>query len=131
MVEIKPDEISAIIKQELSGAKTVAELQEVGTVLSVGDGIARVYGLNSVQAGELVEFDSGTQAIALNLEADNVGVVLLGPSDSIIEGSNVKPAGQITALNVSEGVLGRVIKPLVEPIDVKGPISGTSYSMPL
>ncbi|HLU94356.1 MAG TPA: F0F1 ATP synthase subunit alpha [Membranihabitans sp.] len=131
MVEIKPDEISAIIKQELSGAKTVAELQEVGTVLSVGDGIARVYGLNSVQAGELVEFDSGTQAIALNLEEDNVGVVLLGPSDSIIEGSNVKRTGQIASINVSEGLLGRVINPLGDPIDGKGPISGTSYSMPL
>src|SRR5690606_8557380 len=129
MVEIKPDEISAIIKQELSGAKTVAELQEVGTVLSVGDGIARVYGLNSVQAGELVEFDSGTQAIALNLEEDNVGVVLLGPSDSIIEGSNVKRTGQISSINVSEGLLDRVINLLGELIDGKGPISCTSYSM--
>src|SRR5690606_33795562 len=131
MVEIKPDEISAIIKQELSGAKTVAELQEVGTVLSVGDGIARIYGLNSVQAGELVEFESGTQAIALNLEEDNVGVVLLGAGDDIIEGSNVKRTGLIASINVGEGLLGRVINPLGEPIDGKGPVTGSSYSMPL
>ncbi len=131
MVGIKPDEISAIIKQELSGAKTDAELQEVGTVLSVGDGIARIYGLNSVQAGELVEFESGTQAIALNLEEDNVGVVLLGAGDDIIEGSNVKRTGLIASINVGEGLLGRVINPLGEPIDGKGPVTGTSYSMPL
>ncbi len=131
MVGIKPDEISAIIKQELSGAKTDAELQEVGTVLSVGDGIARIYGLNSVQAGELVEFESGTQAIALNLEEDNVGVVLLGAGDDIIEGSNVKRTGLIASINVGEGLLGRVINPLGEPIDGKGPVTGSSYSMPL
>lgn len=131
MVGIKPDEISAIIKQELSGAKTEAELQEVGTVLSVGDGIARIYGLNSVQAGELVEFDSGTQAIALNLEEDNVGVVLLGAGDSIIEGSNVKRTGLIASINVGEGLLGRVINPLGQPIDGKGPIQGVTYNMPL
>src|SRR5690554_5526579 len=131
MVGIKPDEISAIIKQELSGAKTDAELQEVGTVLSVGDGIARIYGLNSVQAGELVEFDNGTQAIALNLEEDNVGVVLLGSSEGIIEGSNAKRTGLIASINVGEGLLGRVINPIGEPIDGKGPIQGTSYNMPL
>src|SRR5690625_8026928 len=88
MVQVKPDEISAIIKQELSGAKTVAELQEIGTVLQVGDGIARIYGWNSVQAGELVEFDTVTQAIALNLEEDKVGVVLVGEKDDIVEWSN-------------------------------------------
>ncbi|MBY5958233.1 F0F1 ATP synthase subunit alpha [Membranicola marinus] len=131
MANIKPDEISAIIKQELSGAKTEAELQEVGTVLSVGDGIARIYGLNSVQAGELVEFESGTQAIALNLEEDNVGVVLLGEGDDIIEGSSAKRTGLIASINVGEGLLGRVINPLGEPIDGKGPIEGTSYNMPL
>lgn len=131
MVGIKPDEISAIIKQELSGAKTEAELQEVGSVLSVGDGIARVYGLNSVQAGELVEFDSGTQAIALNLEEDNVGVVLLGEGDGIVEGSIVKRTGLIASINVGEGLLGRVINPLGEPIDGKGPIEGKTYNMPL
>lgn len=131
MVQVKPDEISSIIKQELAGTKTAAELQEVGTVLQVGDGIARIYGLNSVQAGELVEFDTGTQAIALNLEEDNVGVVLLGEGDGIVEGSSVKRTGLIASINVGEGLLGRVINPLGEPIDGKGDIQGTTYNMPL
>jgi len=131
MVQVKPDEISAIIKQELSGAKTEAELQEIGTVLQVGDGIARIYGLNSVQAGELVEFETGTQAIALNLEEDNVGVVLLGEEGDIIEGSSVKRTGMIASINVGEGLLGRVINPLGQPIDGKGKIEGQTYNMPL
>lgn len=131
MVQVKPDEISSIIKQELAGTKTAAELQEVGTVLQVGDGIARIYGLNSVQAGELVEFDTGTQAIALNLEEDNVGVVLLGEADGIVEGSSVKRTGLIASINVGEGLLGRVINPLGEPIDGKGDIQGVTYNMPL
>lgn len=131
MVQVKPDEISAIIKQELSGAKTEAELQEIGTVLQVGDGIARIYGLNSVQAGELVEFENGTQAIALNLEEDNVGVVLLGEEGDIIEGSSVKRTGMIASINVGEGLLGRVINPLGQPIDGKGKIEGKTYNMPL
>src|SRR5690625_5245785 len=131
MVQVKPDEISAIIKQELSGAKTEAELQEIGTVLQVGDGIARIYGLNSVQAGELVEFDTGTQAIALNLEEDNVGVVLLGEEGDIVEGSSVKRTGLIASINVGEGLLGRVIDPLGQPLDGKGPIEGELYNMPL
>ncbi|MCB0665267.1 MAG: F0F1 ATP synthase subunit alpha [Saprospiraceae bacterium] len=131
MVDVKPDEISAILKQELSGFKTEAELEEVGTVLQVGDGIARVYGLSQVQAGELVQFDNGTQAIALNLEEDNVGVVLLGSGDGIKEGSSVKRTGQIASIDVGEGFLGRVVNPLGEPIDGKGPISGKKYPMPL
>ncbi|MCB0685822.1 MAG: F0F1 ATP synthase subunit alpha [Saprospiraceae bacterium] len=131
MVDVKPDEISAILKQELSGFKTEAELEEVGTVLQVGDGIARVYGLNEVQAGELVQFDNGTQAIALNLEEDNVGVVLLGSGEGIKEGSSVKRTGQIASIDVGEGFLGRVVNPLGEPIDGFGPITGTRYSMPL
>jgi F-type H+/Na+-transporting ATPase subunit alpha len=131
MVDIKPDEISAILKQQLSGFKSEAELEEVGSVLQVGDGIARVYGLTKSQAGELVEFDNGVQAIVLNLEEDNVGVVLLGESDSIKEGSTVRRLGRIASLDVGEGLVGRVINPLGNPIDGKGPISGTKYSMPL
>lgn len=131
MVDVKPDEISAILKQELSGFKTETELEEVGTVLQVGDGIARVYGLSQVQAGELVQFDNGTQAIALNLEEDNVGVVLLGSGDGIKEGSSVKRTGQIASIDVGEGFLGRVVNPLGEPIDGKGPIGGAKFSMPL
>ena len=131
MVGIKPDEISAILKQQLSGFKTEAELEEVGTVLEVGDGIARVYGLSQVQAGELVEFETGVQAIALNLEEDNVGVVLLGPGDNIREGSTVKRTKRIASLPVGEGMVGRVVDPLGQPIDGKGPIEGTKYDMPL
>jgi len=131
MVDVKPDEISAIIKQELSGFKTEAELEEVGTVLQVGDGIARVYGLTKTQAGELVEFENGVQAIALNLEEDNVGVVLLGSSKGIKEGSTVRRTGKIASLKVGEGMLGRVVDTLGQPIDGRGPITGDMYEMPI
>lgn len=131
MVDIKPDEISAILKQQLSGFKTEAQLEEVGTVLQVGDGIARVYGLTKAQAGELVEFDNGIQAIVLNLEEDNVGVVLLGSSEGIKEGSNVKRTGTIASIEVGEEYVGRVVNPLGQPIDGKGPIGGKKYEMPL
>lgn len=131
MVDVKPDEISAILKQQLSGFKTEAELEEVGTVLQVGDGIARVYGLSKVQAGELVEFDSGVQAITLNLEEDNVGVVLLGPGDGIKEGSTVRRTKRIASIEVGEGMVGRVVNGLGQPIDGKGPITGTTYEMPI
>ena len=131
MVDVKPDEISAILKQQLSGFKTEAELEEVGTVLQVGDGIARVYGLTKVQAGELVEFETGVQAIVLNLEEDNVGVVLLGPSDGIKEGATVRRTNRIASIEVGEGMIGRVVNPLGEAIDGKGPISGVRYEMPL
>jgi F-type H+-transporting ATPase subunit alpha len=131
MVGIKPDEISAILKQQLSGIKTEAELEEVGTVLEVGDGIARVYGLSQVQAGELVEFDTGVQAIALNLEEDNVGVVLLGPVDNIREGSTVRRTKKIASIDVGEGMIGRVVDPLGQPMDGKGSIDGVKYEMPL
>ena len=131
MVDVKPDEISAILKQQLSGFKTEAELEEVGTVLQVGDGIARVYGLSKAQAGELVEFETGVQAIVLNLEEDNVGVVLLGASDGIKEGSTVRRTSRIASINVGEGFIGRVVNPLGLPIDGKGPIKGTTYEMPL
>ena len=131
MVGVQPDEISAILKQQLSGTSTAAELEEVGTVLQVGDGIARVYGLTEAQAGELVEFATGVQAIVLNLEADNVGVVLLGPADNIREGSIVKRTGTIASIDVGEGYVGRVVNPLGQPIDGKGPITGQTYAMPL
>ncbi|GAB2837112.1 F0F1 ATP synthase subunit alpha [Ferruginibacter profundus] len=131
MVEIKPDEISAILRQQLSNFNASASLEEVGTVLQVGDGIARVYGLNNVRSGELVEFDNGVKAIALNLEEDNVGVVLMGDSSEIKEGDKVKRTGQIASIKVGEGMSGRVINTLGEPIDGKGPIKGELYEMPL
>ncbi len=131
MIDVKPDEISAILRQQLSDFKTATELEEVGTVLQVGDGIARVYGLNSVQAGELVEFETGVQAIVLNLEEDNVGVVLMGASDNIREGSTVRRTRRIASIGVGEGYLGRVVNPLGQPIDGKGPIAGAKYEMPL
>lgn len=131
MVDVRPDEISAILKEQLSGFKTAAQLEEVGTVLQVGDGIARVYGLTQSQAGELVEFDNGVQAIVLNLEEDNVGVVLLGSGEGIKEGSTVRRTGRIASIQVGEGFLGRVVSPLGEPIDGKGPITGEKYEMPL
>src|ERR1700712_1269668 len=131
MVDIKPDEISAILRQQLSNFNAGAELEEVGTVLQVGDGIARVYGLNGVRSGELVEFESGVKAIALNLEEDNVGVVLMGDSAGIKEGAQVKRTGQIASIKVGEGVVGRVINTLGEPIDGKGPLTGELFEMPL
>ena len=131
MVDIKPDEISAILKQQLSNFNASADLEEVGTVLQVGDGIARVYGLNGVRSGELVQFDNGVKAIALNLEEDNVGVVLMGESSGIREGDKVKRTGQIASIKVGEGVVGRVINTLGEPIDGKGPIAGELSEMPL
>ncbi len=131
MVDIKPDEISAILRQQLSNFNATADLEEVGTVLQVGDGIARVYGLNNVRSGELVEFENGVRAIALNLEEDNVGVVLMGESGDIKEGAKVKRTGQIASIKVGEGLVGRVINTLGEPIDGKGPISGELYEMPL
>lgn len=131
MVEVRPDEVSAILRQQLSGFKSETELEEVGTVLQVGDGIARVYGLTKVQAGELVEFESGLQGIVLNLEEDNVGVVLLGQSDEIKEGDTIKRTKRIASINVGEGMLGRVVNTLGAPIDGKGPIAGQTYEMPL
>ncbi len=131
MVEVRPDEVSAILRQQLAGFKSESELEEVGTVLQVGDGIARVYGLTKVQSGELVEFGTGLQGIVLNLEEDNVGVVLLGKSDDIKEGDTVKRTNRIASINVGEGMLGRVVDTLGNPIDGKGPITGQTYEMPL
>ncbi|HJT73378.1 MAG TPA: F0F1 ATP synthase subunit alpha [Chitinophaga sp.] len=131
MVEIKPDEISAILRQQLSNFNAAADLEEVGTVLQVGDGIARIYGLNNVRYGELVEFENGVKAIALNLEEDNVGVVLMGESGEIKEGNKVRRTGQIASIKVGEGMVGRVVNTLGQPIDGKGPIAGELYEMPL
>ena len=131
MAEVKPAEVSAILKEQLSGFDASASLDEVGTVLTVGDGIARVYGLSNVQYGELVEFDGGMEGIVLNLEQDNVGVVLLGASKEISEGATVKRTQRIASINVGDGIVGRVVNTLGVPIDGKGAIEGKLYEMPL
>ncbi|MBI5219865.1 MAG: F0F1 ATP synthase subunit alpha [Bacteroidia bacterium] len=131
MAEIKPAEVSDILKKQLEGFKSETELEEVGIVLQVGDGIARIYGLTNVQSNEMIEFDSGVTGIVLNLEEDNVGAVLLGPSEKIKEGDTVKRTKRIASIKAGEGLLGRVINTLGEPIDAKGPITGELYEMPL
>ena len=131
MAEVKAAEISAILKQQLSGFESTASLDEVGTVLTVGDGIVRAYGLSNAQYGELVQFEGGLEGIVLNLEEDNVGIVLLGASKVVKEGSIVKRTGRIASINVGEGIVGRVVDTLGAPIDGKGPIDGTLYQMPL
>ncbi len=131
MESVRPDEISAILRQQLAGTQTEAELEEVGTVLQIGDGVARIYGLSKVQAGELLSFDNGLQAMALNLEEDNVGAVLLGDYSEIKEGDTVKRTDQIAYVNVGDGILGRVVNTLGLPIDGLGPIQGELFQMPL
>ena len=131
MAQIKPAEVSAILKKQLTGLDASASLDEVGTVLQVGDGIARVYGLSNVQYGELVQFDSGLEGIVLNLEEDNVGVVLLGPSKEIKEGDTVKRTQRIASIKVGEEIVGRVVDALGKAIDGKGGIKGKLYEMPL
>src|SRR6056300_1598602 len=131
MAEVNPAEISAILKQQLSGFSDGADLNEVGTVLEVGDGIARAYGLANAQSGELVQFENGQKGIVLNLEEDNVGIVLLAPSTDIKEGTTVKRTNTIASINVGEGVVGRVVDTLGKPIDGKGPIQGETFELPL
>jgi len=132
MAGIKPAEVSAILRQELAGYQNEAELEEVGTVLQIGDGIARIYGLNNAESGEMIEFEkNGIKAIVLNLEEDNVGAVLLGESYQLKEGDIVKRTRKIASINAGEGLLGRVINTLGEPIDGKGKITGDLYEMPL
>jgi F-type H+-transporting ATPase subunit alpha len=131
MAEIRPEEISSILREQLSQSRTDAELEEVGTVLTVGDGVARIYGLTKAQAGELIQFENGLKALVLNLEEDNVGAVLLGESKGIKEGDTVKRTGQIASVKVGDGLLGRVVDTLAAPIDGKGPIKGDLYEMPL
>lgn len=131
MAEINPAEVSAILKQQLANFDTQSNVEEVGTVLQIGDGIARVYGLENVQYGELVRFSSGVEGIVLNLEEDNVGVALLGESKLVKEGDTVNRTNRISSIKVGEGMLGRVVDTLGNPIDGKGPISGELYEMPL
>ena len=131
MAEIKAAEISAILKEQLAHFDANASLEEVGTVLQVGDGIARIFGLSNAQYGELVKFDNGLKGIVLNLEEDNVGITLLGPSTDIKEGDIVKRTGLIASINVGEGIVGRVVNTLGQPIDGKGPLTGQLYEMPL
>ncbi len=130
MANIKPAEVSKILKQQLEGIQTGVELEEVGTVLQVGDGIARIYGLSNAQSNELIEFENGIEAIVLNLEEDNIGAVLLGPTEEINEGDIVKRTGRIASLGVGEGLLGRVISPIGQPLDGKGPITGELFILP-
>jgi len=131
MANLKPAEVTAILREQLAGLKTEAELEEIGTILEVGDGISRVYGLNNAQLGELVEFSTGIRGIVLNLEEDNVGVVLMGSEAGLKEGETVKRTGLIASIKVGEGMLGRVVNTLGNPIDGKGPIEGELYEMPL
>ncbi len=131
MAEIKPSEISAIIKEQLAGVDSQASIEETGSVLQVGDGIALAYGLNNAQYGELVEFDNGSEGVVLNLEEDNVGIVILGPYTDIKEGSNVKRLNRILSIPVGEGIIGRVVNTLGEPIDGKGPVQGDKIILPL
>ncbi|SHL67247.1 F0F1 ATP synthase subunit alpha [Chryseobacterium polytrichastri] len=131
MAEINPAEVSAILKQQLANFDTQSNVEEVGTVLTIGDGIARVYGLENVQYGELVKFSSDVEGIVLNLEEDNVGVALLGESKLVKEGDTVRRTNRISSIKVGEGMLGRVVDTLGNPIDGKGPISGELYEMPL
>ena len=127
MVDIKPSEVTAILRNQLSGTNLEASLEEVGTVLTVGDGIARVYGLNNAQSGELVLFANDSQGIVQNLEQDNVGIVILGETNNINEGDIVKRTNKIASINVGEGLVGRVINTIGEPIDGKGQIEGELF----
>lgn len=131
MAELNPAEVSAILKEQLSGFKSEADLEEVGTVLEVGDGVARIYGLSNIEAGELIDFGKGLRGIALNLEEDNVGAVLLGPSRDLKEGATAKRTNQIASITTGEGVIGRVVNTLGQPIDGKGDLEGETIEMPL
>ena len=128
---LKASEVSEVLLKQLEGINTKLKFEEVGTVLQVSDGVARIYGLQNAEANELLEFENGEKAVVMNLEEDNVGVVLLGPTDEIKEGDIVKRTGRIASINVSEGMLGRVIDPLGEPIDGLGRIGGETTEMPL
>ncbi len=130
MANIKPAEVSKILRQQLEGIQTGVELEEVGTVIEVGDGIARIYGLSNAESNELIQFENGIEAIVLNLEEDNIGAVLLGPTEEINEGNIVKRTGRIASIGVGEGLLGRVINPTGQPLDGKGPVEGELFEMP-
>ena len=128
-MDIRAAEISAVLKEQIANFGAEAEMAEVGRVLSVGDGIARVYGLDEVESGEMVEFEDGTRGLALNLEADNVGVVIFGSDQRISEGSTVKRTKAIVDVAVGPGLLGRVVDGLGDPIDGKGPIRTSERRM--
>lgn len=128
---IDPSEISDILKQQLDGLKNKASFEEVGTVLNVGDGVAHVYGLDNVEANELVEFENGTTGVAMNLEESNVGVILLDRINEVTENMSVRRTGEIASIPVGEGLLGRVVNVLGEPLDGKGPIGGDLIRLPL
>ena len=129
--QIKISEVSDILRKELEGINTSIKPEEVGTVLQVSDGVVRIYGLDNAEANELLRFDNGMEAIVMNLEEDNVGAVLLGPTDLIKEGDTVTRTGRIASINVNENLIGRVIDPLGNPIDGKGEITGETCEMPL
>lgn len=131
MVNVKPDEISSILRQELTSFDSGVSLEEVGTVLQVGDGIARIYGLTKARSGELIEFGNGLEGIVLNLEEDNVGAVLMGPTEKVKEGDTVRRTGRIASIKVGESMLGRVVDPLGQPIDGKGELTGELLEMPI
>ena len=131
MANVRPDEVSAILREQLSNFKSEVELEEVGTILQVGDGVARIYGLSNAQAGELLELENGLNALVLNLEEDNVGAVLLGESSGVKEGDTVKRTGRIGSVEVGDGMIGRVVDTLGKPIDGKGDITGNLYPMPI
>ena len=131
MTDIRPSEISAILKSKLANFDNSVEFEEIGNVLQVGDGIARIYGLNNVESNEMIVFSNGVTGIVMNLEEDNVGAVLLGSSDGIREGDQVKRTKRIASVMVGDGLLGRVVNTLGNPIDGKGPIEGQRYEMPL
>lgn len=128
---IKPSEVSEVLLQQLKGFSTDLKFEEVGVVLTVGDGVARIYGLTQVTENELIEFESGVIGVAMNLEEDNVGAVLLGSSESIKEGQTVKRTGRVASIEVNENMLGRVINPLGQPLDGGGEIAGEKFLMPL
>ena len=131
MADVRPDEVSAILREQLSDFRTEAELEEIGTVLQVGDGVARIYGLTKAQSGELLEFENGLKGLVLNLEEDNVGAVIFGESKGIKEGDTVKRTNRIASIKVGDGMCGRVVDTLGMPIDGKGPIEGELFDMPL
>ena len=131
MAEIRPSEVSRILQEQLAGIDTTVKFEEVGTVLQVSDGVARIYGLNNAESGELLEFEGGVSGVVMNLEEDNVGAVLLGPTDHIKEGQMVRRTERIVSIEVNDNVVGRVINPLGETLDGRGDIEGEKFSMPL
>ncbi len=131
MSQIRPDEISSIIRDQLSNSKSSTQLEEIGTVLQIGDGVARIYGLTNAQAGEIIEFENGTKGLVLNLEEDNVGSVLMGDYSDLKEGDSVKRTKEIASIKVGDGMCGRVVDTLGNPVDGKGAIKGKLYDMPL